>query len=181
MPLLKSKSKAAFSKNVETEMNAGKPQKQALAIAYATKRKMARGGMVSGGKYQYTSTPDPLNDEEHSSKPAPEGMEEHSQDMERQARADGLTHYAKGGVVDHDEVMEGNIDNFLSDEEDSKSPFQGQAVNSDEQELQEKYDDGSYDALSDLDNEQGDEDQVQARKGVMEQIMRRVRMRNMGR
>lgn len=34
MPLEKGSSKAAFSHNVETEMNAGKPQKQAVAIAY---------------------------------------------------------------------------------------------------------------------------------------------------
>ena len=38
MPLEEGKSKAAFSHNVETEMNAGKPQKQAVAIAYAKKR-----------------------------------------------------------------------------------------------------------------------------------------------
>lgn len=49
MPLMKGKSKQAFSKNVETEMNAGKPQKQALAIAYSMKKKakkMAEGGMA---------------------------------------------------------------------------------------------------------------------------------------
>lgn len=38
MPLIKSKSKKAFQKNVETEIAAGKPPKQAVAIAYATKR-----------------------------------------------------------------------------------------------------------------------------------------------
>lgn len=38
MPLVKSKSKAAFSKNVAAEMHAGKPQKQAVAIAYSVKR-----------------------------------------------------------------------------------------------------------------------------------------------
>jgi hypothetical protein len=49
MPLMKSGSKKAFSKNVETEMAAGKPQKQSLAIAYSMKRKakkMAAGGPV---------------------------------------------------------------------------------------------------------------------------------------
>lgn len=50
MPLRQGKSKQAFSQNVRTEMHAGKPQKQALAIAYAVKRrnrrKMAEGGMV---------------------------------------------------------------------------------------------------------------------------------------
>lgn len=39
MPLTKSKSKAAFSKNVKAEMDAGKPQKQAVAIAFSVKRK----------------------------------------------------------------------------------------------------------------------------------------------
>ncbi len=39
MPLKSGKSKAAFSANVETEMAAGKPQKQAVAIAYAVKRR----------------------------------------------------------------------------------------------------------------------------------------------
>jgi hypothetical protein len=33
MPLLKGKSKKVISKNIETEMNAGRPQKQAIAIA----------------------------------------------------------------------------------------------------------------------------------------------------
>jgi hypothetical protein len=38
MPLVKSASKDAFRKNVKTEMAHGKPQKQAVAIAYSTKR-----------------------------------------------------------------------------------------------------------------------------------------------
>lgn len=43
MPLKKSTSKKAFKQNIKTEMKYGKPQKQAVAIAYATKRKAARG------------------------------------------------------------------------------------------------------------------------------------------
>lgn len=39
MPLKKSKSKKAFSDNVRAEMDSGKPQKQAVAIAYSVKRK----------------------------------------------------------------------------------------------------------------------------------------------
>lgn len=35
MPLNKSKSKKAFSENVKTEIKAGKPTKQAVAISYA--------------------------------------------------------------------------------------------------------------------------------------------------
>ena len=38
MPLVKSTSKAAFRKNVAAEVKAGKPVKQAVAIAYSTKR-----------------------------------------------------------------------------------------------------------------------------------------------
>lgn len=38
MPLVKSKSKEAFSKNIATEISAGKPPKQAAAIAYSVKR-----------------------------------------------------------------------------------------------------------------------------------------------
>lgn len=41
MPLSKSTGKKAFSNNVRAEMSAGKPQKQAVAIAYAVKRRAA--------------------------------------------------------------------------------------------------------------------------------------------
>jgi len=39
MPLVKSSSKQASRKNVKAEVAAGKPVKQAVAIAYATKRR----------------------------------------------------------------------------------------------------------------------------------------------
>lgn len=42
MPLIKSKSKEAFKKNVKAEMRAGKPKKQALAIAYSVQRKAGK-------------------------------------------------------------------------------------------------------------------------------------------
>jgi hypothetical protein len=47
MPLIKSKSDKAFKKNISTEVKAGKPVKQAVAIAYSVKRgaqKMKNGG-----------------------------------------------------------------------------------------------------------------------------------------
>ncbi len=47
MPLVKSKSEKAFKKNISTEVKAGKPVKQAVAIAYSVKRgaqKMKDGG-----------------------------------------------------------------------------------------------------------------------------------------
>lgn len=42
MPLSSGKSKASFVKNVKTEMAAGKPQNQALAIAYAKQGRITK-------------------------------------------------------------------------------------------------------------------------------------------
>jgi len=42
MPLKKGKSEKAFKSNIRTEVHAGKPVKQAIAIAYAVKRKKRR-------------------------------------------------------------------------------------------------------------------------------------------
>ncbi len=39
MPLVKSASKNAMRQNIKTEMARGKPQEQAVAIAYSVKRK----------------------------------------------------------------------------------------------------------------------------------------------
>jgi len=55
MPLVKGKSRAAVSKNIKTEMHAGKPQDQAVAIAmHASKmptHKMPGGKMMPGMKH----------------------------------------------------------------------------------------------------------------------------------
>ena len=52
MTLIKSKSPKAFKQNVSTEVEAGKPLKQALAIAYSKKRSATSKPKVSygGGK-----------------------------------------------------------------------------------------------------------------------------------
>jgi len=42
MPLVKSKTPEAFRKNVKAEVAAGKPQKQAVAIAFSTQRAASR-------------------------------------------------------------------------------------------------------------------------------------------
>ena len=42
MPLVKSPSKEAFRKNVKAEVVAGKPVKQAVAIAYSVKHEAAK-------------------------------------------------------------------------------------------------------------------------------------------
>jgi len=42
MPLIKSKSPKAFKENIKTEVKAGRPVKQAVAIAYSEKREAAK-------------------------------------------------------------------------------------------------------------------------------------------
>jgi len=42
MPLTKATSKKAFEKNIKAEIKAGKPPKQAVAIAYSVKREAAK-------------------------------------------------------------------------------------------------------------------------------------------
>jgi hypothetical protein len=42
MPLIKSPSPKAMSKNIDKEIAAGKPVKQAVAIAYAVKREATK-------------------------------------------------------------------------------------------------------------------------------------------
>lgn len=64
MPLMQSKSKKAFSKNVEKEMDAGKPQKQSLAIAYNVKRKNERKKMATGGAITAKDESRPMPDQE---------------------------------------------------------------------------------------------------------------------
>ena len=55
MPLIKSSSEKAFKANVAAERHAGKPIKQALAIAYSTQRNAKAKHMAKGGKL-----PEPL-------------------------------------------------------------------------------------------------------------------------
>ena len=47
MPLIKSTSQKAFSENIRREIAAGKPQNQAVAIAYSVKRRSSRGKSYS--------------------------------------------------------------------------------------------------------------------------------------
>lgn len=44
MPLMTSSSKKSFVKNLKAELNAGKPKKQSLAIAYSVQRKAKAKG-----------------------------------------------------------------------------------------------------------------------------------------
>jgi hypothetical protein len=67
MPLKPGKSPQAFSSNVRTEMKAGKPQKQALAIAYSMKRRpkgYAKGGRVENPELDMSESPEPMGMEQ---------------------------------------------------------------------------------------------------------------------
>lgn len=46
MPLKSGSSKETMSENIKTEVAAGKPQKQAVAIAYSKARESKRGGKL---------------------------------------------------------------------------------------------------------------------------------------
>lgn len=62
MPLLPGKSKATLSKNIATEVRAGRHQKQAVAIAYSERRRhMSRGGYVSEGNDSMLMDPKKLS------------------------------------------------------------------------------------------------------------------------
>lgn len=54
MPLVKSGSKEAMSENISREVRAGKPTKQAVAIAYSVKRK---AGGQPGPSANHVQTP----------------------------------------------------------------------------------------------------------------------------
>jgi hypothetical protein len=113
------KSKKAFEHNVKTEIESGKPQDQALAIAYSVKRKagpkkMAQGGLMDRvgqtlddaadritGEGKYRRSSDGISQPEQS---APKGT------IKRNPMTDEIPNrygYAEGGEVEHfDSVAE---------------------------------------------------------------------------
>ncbi len=111
MPLIKGKSKKALSKNIAAEMNAGKPQNQAIAIAYDVKRRSARKKMAEGGiadrlKSEYEGLKEAVKtggtqysttkqmDQQRAN---PEPVQEHKQGPPETFKAPGS--YAKGGMM----------------------------------------------------------------------------------
>lgn len=67
MPLKQSSSKEAVSKNIKTEMSAGKPQKQAVAIALSVKHKnMSAGGLAQAVLAKRKAAAMPMASEEMS-------------------------------------------------------------------------------------------------------------------
>lgn len=85
---MQGRSKKAFSKNVATEMDAGKPQAQSLAIAYDIKRKNSKKKkMAFGGKAEDTNEP-----------PVPAAKADNERLPDSETMAD---HFAKGGTAQH--------------------------------------------------------------------------------
>lgn len=99
MPLIQSKTNKAFEKNVKTERHSGKPEAQALAIAYSLKRraaKKAQGGMVEDDEDQTPeqiemeakSEGEPLSQELDETR-SPDHGEDESPEMEAAERERG--------------------------------------------------------------------------------------------
>ena len=91
MPLIKSKSDKAFKSNIKAEIAAGKPQKQAVAIAYNVKRSAKK---ASGGSM--------YDDDDYASdfprkKPAPSTI---ARDYDSDEDYRNAVRYAKSQIVD---------------------------------------------------------------------------------
>lgn len=57
MPLIRSKSKAAFAENLHAELQAGKPLPQALAIAYSKRREAREAAKQKKGLARESRAP----------------------------------------------------------------------------------------------------------------------------
>lgn len=82
MPLIQGKSKKAVSENIKSEMAAGKPQKQSIAIALSVQRKNKRKKMAYGGKAESTNEPQMSYHKKHEDDMGPpekEFMSDHEQ------------------------------------------------------------------------------------------------------
>lgn len=133
MPLKHGKSKKTLQENIKTEIAHGKEPKQAVAIAYAVRRKAmqkAEGGMIPGVKQPHKS--EPMNKKLHpdgAKNPMPKIDEEKYKKFKKASKfADGgevmcahggpvhcdMGCYAEGGEVMDDESTEGEVGSHMS-------------------------------------------------------------------
>ena len=109
MPLMKSKSKEAFKHNIKAEMDSGKPQDQALAIAYSVKRKsrkkMADGGQVAD-PIKLASAQDSMRKAFHYAEggEVDEKVDKKEHEEEKKIPKWHLYEYADGGEVENEEL-----------------------------------------------------------------------------
>ncbi len=112
MPLIEGKSPKSFSKNIKTEMKAGKPLKQSLAIAYSMKKKAKEKKMFNGGPV------DSYNEDQEKM-----GLGEGYDDVEKESayqsppdrdapykKSMASQRFAGGGQVQRDEKKTGYLD-----------------------------------------------------------------------
>lgn len=96
MPLIKGKSPGAFSENIKTEMAAGKPQKQAVAIAYNVAGKAKKRDRKEDG---------PQHHSDHSAKRSRHYHEKVARDVEAQkvVRDRNMMTRAQGQLINPEE------------------------------------------------------------------------------
>lgn len=110
MPLIKSPKKSAVSKNIKTEMEHGKPHKQAIAIALSVQRAAKRKKHAEGGNVEMALSEhakEELKDiekleHEHEAMLSPEALMEHeaAEEAEEDEREESPMRMKKGGIVD---------------------------------------------------------------------------------
>src|ERR1019366_3899741 len=185
MPLMKGKSKAAFSHNVGAEMDAGKPQKQSLAIAYSVKRKgrkMAKGGQVP-------PQDEPRMEQEHD-EPMDEPAEPKTSVSPESTDASKMPSPKRHPMEDEEAIAKIMLENRLAKG--------GMVSDTSEVNAPESYEDDEYapnnDAfLSDegddeystshptMDNEEGHQEDDQQKYDIVSSILKSIRMKHMGR
>jgi hypothetical protein len=168
MPLMRGKSERSFDKNVATEMDAGKPQKQSLAIAYAMKKKAMehkarRGEMGSGmGHYAEGGMQDECKDcmSGHCDVHDHDMLEDDDDIVDRIMRK-GLKKMSEGGRVANED--HGEDDEYLADF--SPNEFDDLSLNDD---LEPHYKEDDYG------DDMGDDEE----DDMVNRIMRKSRMKD---
>ena len=158
MPLIQGKSPKAMSQNISTEMHAGKPQKQAIAIAYSIARKAKR---KAGGGYMadnYAHGGEPMNKKLHP------GHSEYAKDIVKAIMAKRMM-MAEGGLIEPEETMSMDQMNERNIHEDDFLSEDHEIIDNPETEA----DAGQH------------EDMQEEKKQRLASIMARVRMKHMGR
>lgn len=198
MPLIHSPAKKPFEHNVKTELESGKPMKQALAIAYNTKRmaqkkKMAQGGMISKEREAEFAAAIPSPDDR------PQDMYEKKRYLaekfedqagkERSARAadaakesayqiSSADSYAHGGYVsDDDEAMELKPD-FEDEDEISDELGPAKALSLKTYPDEDNTEHEIFPPLYSGANPNNPERLEEKRKGMLSKILADIRLRN---
>jgi len=166
MPLIQGKSKKTFEKNVSTEMKSGKPQGQALAIAYNVKRKNQRKKMADGGEAKRSPawTEQQNVDQDRSEQfqkgfKGPSLIEGIKGLFEKKKERQKL---AEGGEVE-EQLPEGMVDLNENAEEEGSSPYDSMNSNAVMKELYDlsQLDEQPHDSnLRDVEIESDDHDMV---------------------